>query len=70
MFEALGVVIFVVYSVIAAIYSIRMERDDVLKKVYKARSDRDWKEICFAIGLAWPFGALLHYVLRRLHEIR
>ncbi|AFC21293.1 hypothetical protein GAP31_111 [Cronobacter phage vB_CsaM_GAP31] len=50
---------------IAVVYSVKMENDKVLKQVYKAKSDHDWSEICFAVGFAWPLATLLHYVMRR-----
>ncbi|AGZ17638.1 hypothetical protein X824_gp185 [Escherichia phage 4MG] len=65
MFEAIVGIIGVAYAVIAVVYSVKMENDKVLKQVYKAKSDHDWSEICFAVGFAWPLATLLHYVMRR-----
>lgn len=65
MIEALVGLFGVAYAIIAVVYSVKMEKDVVMKQIYKARTDRDWSEICFAIGFAWPFGALIHYVMRR-----
>ncbi|WJJ58523.1 hypothetical protein NDO71_orf157 [Klebsiella phage vB_KpnM_NDO71] len=65
MIEALVGLFGVAYAIIAVVYSVKMEKDVVLKQIYKAKTDRDWSEICFAIGFAWPFGALIHYVMRR-----
>lgn len=60
--------VFLAYVLIAVVYSIRMENDDVLKKIYKAKSHHDWSEISFAVGFAWPLAMLIHYVMRRRNE--
>lgn len=58
----------VAYAIIAVVYSVKMENDKKLKQIYKAKSDHDWSEICFAVGFAWPFSPLVHYVMRRRNE--
>lgn len=65
MFEAIVGIIGVAYAVIAVVYSVRMENNKALKQAYKAKSDHDWSEICFAVGFAWPLSPLVHYVMRR-----
>ena len=62
--------VFIAYAVIGFVYSVKMENDSVLKQVYKAKSDRDWSEICYAIGMAWPLGFLINFVMRRRNETR
>lgn len=66
MVEIIGSMILMSYSVIAFWYSIRMENDKILKQVYATRTDKDWSEICFAVGFAWPLGFLINYIVRRL----
>ncbi|ADP02563.1 putative membrane protein [Cronobacter phage EspYZU12] len=68
MLEAVIGILGVAYAVIAVVYSIKMENDKVLRQIYKAKTDHDWSEICFAVGFAWPLGALVHYVMRRRNE--
>ncbi|QPI14723.1 hypothetical protein GECvBMG_gp179 [Salmonella phage GEC_vB_MG] len=68
MLEAVVGILGVAYAVIAVVYSIKMENDKVLRQIYKAKTDHDWSEICFAVGFAWPLGTLVHYVMRRRNE--
>lgn len=68
MLEAVIGILGVAYAVIAVVYSIKMENDKVLRQIYKAKTNHDWSEICFAVGFAWPLGALVHYVMRRRNE--
>lgn len=68
MLEFISVLICFTYACIAVVYSVRMENDEVLKQAYRAKSDHDWSEICFAVGFAWPFSTLVHYVMRRRNE--
>lgn len=66
MIEIVASFIFIAYAVIGFVYSVKMENNKILKQVYKARTDRDWTEICFAVGLAWPLGFLINFIVRRL----
>ncbi|QXL90539.1 hypothetical protein [Salmonella phage NINP13076] len=68
MIEAIVGLLGVLYAIVAVVYSVKMENDKVLRQVYKARTDHDWSEICFAVGFAWPLAALFHYVMRRRNE--
>lgn len=68
MIEIIASLIFISYAVIGVVYSVKMENDTILKQSYKARSDRDWAEICFAVGFAWPVATFVHYIMRRRNE--
>ncbi len=65
MLEAIIGIVGAAYAIIGVAYSIKMESNKALKQSYRTGSDHDWAEICFAVGFAWPFAPLIHYVMRR-----
>lgn len=68
--EILVGLVFLVYALIAFIYSVWMENNKALQQVHKIQSDHIWSEMCFKYGIVWPVVPIINFIIRRKNEFR
>lgn len=65
MIEAGFSLLLIAYCVIGFIYSIRVQNNKSLREAYGPSSNESWDQFCHLLGLGWPGGPLVTWILRR-----
>lgn len=61
-------IIFISYIAASILFCIYMEKNEVLKQIYKVNTKKEWEDVCFMVSIIWPCSPLFTYIVRKRNE--